>query len=311
MNAGTFRSAYLAAEGYERQLAEELARRGVSVAGWHGRLALCRDAPVASAWALNIWRDPRAIPISSIADAAAKLRALQRNWWPYAPQHYRRAMLIAERLPHVSAKPLVFPSSAPQAPLGSFTLLAPDLVLASPDCSSPFPNGEARFVEDRAGPPSRAYLKLWEAFALLGRWPQPGETCLDLGASPGGWTWALASLGARVIAIDKAPLDPRIAALPTVTVRQESAFALDPARWRERHGVVDWLCSDIVAYPRRLLRLVRAWMAAGAAQRIICTVKFQGATDQDTAEAFAAIPGAWLKHVSHNKHELTFAWGSL
>ncbi len=309
MNAGAFRSAYLAAAGYETQLAEELARRGVSVARWHGRLALSGNAPVASAWALNTWRDPRAIPIRSIADAAAKLRALQRNWWPYAPLHHRRAMLIAERLPHVSAKPLVFPGSAPEAPLGSFTLLAPDLVLASPDCSSPFPNGEARFIEDRAGPPSRAYLKLWEALALCRRWPLAGETCLDLGASPGGWTWALASLGARVIAIDKAPLDPRIAALPTVTVRQESAFALDPARWRETQGVVDWLCSDVIAYPRRLLRLVGAWIAAGAAKRILCTVKFQGATDHEALDALAQIPGAWLRHLSHNKHEVTFAWG--
>lgn len=310
MNGGAFRSAYLAAAGYETQLAVELTRRGVSVACWHGRLALSEDAPTACAWALNIWRDPRAIPIRSIADGAAKLRALQRNWWPYAPLYYRRAMLIAKRLPYVSAKPLVFPGSAPEAPLGSFTLLAPDLVLASPDCSSPFPNGEARFIEDRAGPPSRAYLKLWEAFALLRRWPQAGETCLDLGASPGGWTWALASLGARVIAVDKAPLTPRIALLPNVTVRQESAFALDPLRWRETQGVVDWLCSDVVAYPRRLLRLVRAWIAAGAAKRILCTVKFQGETDHDALDAFAQIPGAWLRHLSHNKHEVTVAWGA-
>lgn len=309
MNAGAFRSAYLAAEGFETQLAEELARRGVSVACWHGRLALSEDAPVASAWALNVWRDPRPVPITSIADAATKLRAMQRNWWPYAPLFHRRAMLIAERLPHVSAKALVFPAAAPRPPLGSFTLLAPELMLAAPDCSSPFPNGEARFVEDREGPPSRAYLKLWEALALLRCWPQPGETCLDLGASPGGWSWTLASLGARVIAVDKAPLDPRVAALPNVTVRQESAFALEPARWRETDGAVDWLCSDVIAYPRRLLGLVRAWIAVRAARRIICTVKFQGATDHDAAEAFAAMPGAWLRHLSHNKHELTFAWG--
>lgn len=309
MNGGAFRSAYLAAAGYETQLADELARRGVSVARWHGRLALSEDAPTACAWALNIWRDPRALAMISIADAAGKLRAMQRNWWPYAPLHHRRAMLIAGRLPHVSAKPLAFPVAAPHARLGSFTLLAPDLMLASPDCSSPFPNGEACFIEDRAGPPSRAYLKLWEALALLRRWPQAGETCLDLGASPGGWTWALASLGAWVIAVDKAPLDPRIAALPNVTVRQESAFALDPLRWRETQGVVDWLCSDVVAYPRRLLRLVRAWIAAGAAKRILCTVKFQGATDHDALDALAQIPGAWLRHLSHNKHEVTFAWG--
>ena len=129
----------------------------------------------------------------------------------YAPLHHRRAALIQERLPHVSAKPVVFPAAAPTAPLGSWTLLAPDRLLAAAHCSAPFPNGEVEFVEDKTGPPSRAYLKLWEALVRLRRWPQPGERCLDLGASPGGWTWVLAKLGAHVVAVDKAPLDPRIA----------------------------------------------------------------------------------------------------
>ena len=39
---------------------------------------------------------------------------------------------------------------------------------------TPFANGEVAFVEDRAGPPNRAYLKLWEALVRLGRWPGPG-----------------------------------------------------------------------------------------------------------------------------------------
>ena len=146
----------------------------------------------------------------------------------YAPLHHRRAALIQERLPHVSAKPIVFPAAAPTAPLGSWTLLAPDRLLAAAHCSSPFPNGEVEFIEDKTGPPNRAYLKLWEALVRLRRWPQPGERCLDLGASPGGWTWVLAKLGANVIAIDKAPLDPRIAAMPGVEWRGESAFALEP-----------------------------------------------------------------------------------
>ncbi|WP_457844104.1 SAM-dependent methyltransferase, partial [Staphylococcus aureus] len=79
--------------------------------------------------------------------------------------------------------------AAPTAPLGSWTLLAPDRMLAAARCSSPFPNGEVGFIEDKAGPPNRAYLKLWEALVRLRRWPQPGERCLDLGASPGGWTY--------------------------------------------------------------------------------------------------------------------------
>ncbi len=74
-------------------------------------------------------------------------------------------------------------------------------------------------IEDHIGPPSRAYLKLWEALVRFGRWPAPGDRCLDLGASPGGWTWVLAKLGANVTAVDKAPLAPAVAAMPGVTQR--------------------------------------------------------------------------------------------
>jgi len=136
----------------------------------------------------------------------------------------------------------------------------------------------------------------------LGRWPRPGERCLDLGASPGGWTWALARLGAAVIAVDKAPLAPPVAAMPGVTWRGESAFALAP----ESVGPIDWLFSDIVCYPARLLRLVERWRASGLVRSFVCTLKFQGATDHDTAASFAAIPGARVLHLHHNKHELTF-----
>jgi 23S rRNA (cytidine2498-2'-O)-methyltransferase len=128
--------------------------------------------------------------------------------------------------------------------------------------------------------------------------------CVDLGASPGGWTWSLARTGARVIAVDKAPLDERVMAMPNVEWHGTSAFALDP----DTFGPVDWLCSDVVAYPARLLTLVRRWIAAGSIATIVCTVKFQGPTDHVAAEAFAALPGAQLWHLHHNRHELTFVW---
>jgi 23S rRNA (cytidine2498-2'-O)-methyltransferase len=296
-------SAYLAAEGFEPDLAEELRRARVRVAAWHGRLALSPDPPRASAWALEAWTAPREIAAPSVKAAADALRAIQRNWACYAAQHHRRSALITERLPPVKARPLAFPAPAPQGHLGAWTLLAPDRLLASPTKTSPFVNGEVAFVEDKEGPPSRAYLKLWEALTRLGRYPGPGATCLDLGASPGGWTWALAKLGAQVIAVDKAPLEPRVAAMPGVSVRQESAFGLDP----QSLPPVDWLFSDVICYPARLLALVRRWIAAEAARNLVCTIKFQGATDHDVAAEFASIPGAVLFHGAHNKHELTFA----
>src|SRR5262249_39492553 len=149
----------------------------------------------------------------------------------------------------------------------------------------PFPNGEVVFVEDKAGPPSRAYLKLWEALVRFGRWPQPGERCVDLGASPGGWTYVLAKLGARVVAVDKPAIDPEVAGMPGVEWRRESAFALEPSSI----GLVDWLFSDVICYPARLLRLIEHWRRSGLAKNFVCTIKFQGGTDHDAAAAFAAI----------------------
>jgi 23S rRNA (cytidine2498-2'-O)-methyltransferase len=294
-------SAYLAAEGYEAPLAEELERAGATVMAWHGRLALSPEAPRPSAWALDTWTAPVELEVASVRAAADALRALQRNWVLYAAGHHRRSALIADRLPPVSAKPLVFPQPAPSSHLGAWTLLAPDRLLASPTKTSPFPNGMVTFVENRIGPPSRAYLKLWEACTRIGAWPRPGESCVDLGASPGGWTWAVAALGASVVAVDRAPLDPSVAGMPGVSWQEGSAFSLDPKP-------VDWLFSDVIAYPAPLLALVTRWIAAGAARRIICTVKLQGATDHDAADAFAAIPGGQLMHLFHNKHELTFTW---
>jgi 23S rRNA (cytidine2498-2'-O)-methyltransferase len=291
-------TAYLAAEGFVAELEHELG----AVERRHGRLLIAEGPPREAAWALNTWLEPRQIAIASIADAAAKLRAIQRNWAGYAPRFHRRAMLIQQQLPSVSAKPLAFGAPPPAAPLGSWTLLDAGTVLASPQCTSPFPNGEVRFVEDRSGPPSRAYLKLWEALTLAGRHPLPGETCVDLGSSPGGWSWALQRTGARVISVDKAPLRPEIARLPGIEYRRDSAFALDPAAL----GPVDWLFSDLVCYPPRLLALVERWFAAGTCRNFVCTIKFQGETDHATARRFAAIPGSRLRHLFHNKHELTW-----
>ncbi len=291
---------YLAADGFEAQLERELGRDPIR--DRQGRLILAGGPARPAAWAANIWHDVREIEFESISQAAAALRALQRNWALYPCRLHRRASLIQGKLPHVSAKPLVFPSPLPQAPLGSWMMLDANRLLAAPHCSSAFANGVVEFVENKSAPPNRAYLKLWEALTLAEKLPQPGELCLDLGASPGGWSWVLQSLGARVIDIDRAPLDPEIATLTGIDYRALSAFALEP----QDIGPVDWLCSDIVCYPGKLLELVQRWLESGLVRNFVCTIKFQGETDHGAAAAFAAISGSRLMHLHHNKHELTW-----
>lgn len=295
-------TAYLAPDGLLADLQAEL---GADVIETHGDLVLAKGAPKNAVFAENVWCNPRFIEISSIGDAAKKLRDIQRNWWGYGYQHHRRGALIQEKLPHVSGKPLVFGKPLPPANLGSWTLVRENLILASPDCSEPVPNGEYIFEENKNEPPNRAYLKLWEALTRIGIMPKTGETCLDLGACPGGWTWVLQGLGAHVISVDKAPLDPRIAALPNVKYVAESAFGLKP----HSIGRVDWLFSDIICYPERLLRLVTEWKKSGLARNFVCTIKFQGETDFNALRQFLEFPGSRAMHLYNNKHEVT--WISL
>lgn len=306
---------FVAPAAFEEPLAGELARKRIPVAFRRGRLFLCPDgeasrAPVA--WAQNVWEEARFARSASIGEGARVLKGLARLWTFHesacAVGCRRRAALIEERLRPVSRRPLEFGAPAPAAPLGAWTLWERDTLLLAPRTASPFADGEAHFAENRTGPPSRAYLKLWEAFTLLGKHPLPGQRCLDLGASPGGWSWVLAGLGAEVASVDKAPLEDTLLRLPNVRSLSASAFSLDPRRlpfgWKE----ADWLFSDVICYPARLLGLVRRFIAADAAAHILCTLKFQGETDYDAADAFAAIPGARLTHLSANRHELTFFW---
>jgi 23S rRNA (cytidine2498-2'-O)-methyltransferase len=292
-------TAYLAPEGFVKQVAAEL--KGVQAV--HGRLVIASGRPQSSHWAQNTWLKPRTLQIRSIADGAKALRAIQRNWVVYSFRWHRRATLIQERLPHVSAHPLRFPEPAPQAPLGSWTLLAPDLVLASPQCSSAFAHGEMRFVESKQGPPSRAYLKLWETFTLIQRMPAAGELCLDAGASPGGWTWVLQQLGARVLAVDRTQPALEIMRLPGVTFRKADAFSIRP----EHDGPYDWIFCDMACYPEKLFEWICRWLDSGKCRNFVCTVKFQGDNHYGIIEAFDAVPDTTLLHLFHNKHELTWS----
>lgn len=288
-----------AKEGY---LAPLLAEMGPSILRHWGPLYdVAPDGPVGR-WAQNIWREAHIQRFESISDAAKILRNIQRNWALVPPEsHFRRAKLIEEKLPLMKPRAVVFTDPPPTSPMGGWTLVDAHHLLYSADCSSPYPRGEVSFLENKTDPPSRAYLKLWEFFHLSQRWPKQGERCLDLGASPGGWTWVLDQLGADVIGVDKAPLEIDFSG--RVQFIQESAFAVDPHRF----GPVDWLFSDVICYPERLLGLVEKWVKAGTVRNFVCTIKFQGEDGDDVLDEFLKIQGAELRYLYHNKHEIMFS----
>ncbi|MEO5767011.1 MAG: SAM-dependent methyltransferase, partial [Polyangia bacterium] len=129
---------------------------------------------------------------------------------------------------------------------------------------SPWPGGIAPVVEDRL-PPSRAYRKLEEAFLWMADEPQPGQWCVDLGGAPGGWTYTALQRGARVIAVDRAALEPPVRGHRALTMVEGNAFTYQPPLERVP---VDWLLSDVICEPGRALDQLKRWLQNGWCRRV-------------------------------------------
>jgi len=169
---------------------------------------------------------------------------------------------------------------------------------------APWPAGDAPVTRDRT-PPSRAYQKAEEAYLWMGACPAPGEAVVDLGGSPGGWTYTALKRGARVTAVDRSPLEPPVAGHPQLTEIQGDAFRYTPV------APVDWLLCDVIAEPARSLELVKTWLEQGLARALVVTIKFKGSDSYGQLgvlpELFARIKPrfARVKHLAHNKNEVT------
>ncbi len=271
-------------------------------------------------WIQLCWEEPFTAHFKSITEAAALLRSIQRNWAHYPVNCFRRAELITQRLPFISKKNKSFPYSVPLAEMGVWSLLDDHTLIASPRTSSPFPLGSITFEQDHEHPPSRAYLKLWEALTLLdfyyrkkqaehpkplpADWslPHEGSRCIDAGACPGGWTWVLHNCRASIIAVDRSPLAEPLMQQPNIRFIKHDAFTLPP----EELGTQDWIFSDVICYPERLYKWVEQWRMSGLCEKFVCTIKMQGEPDFETTRQFAAIPHSKIVHLTANKHELTW-----
>jgi 23S rRNA (cytidine2498-2'-O)-methyltransferase len=254
-------------------------------------------------FAQDIWFEPQIVTFQSISEAVKILRQAGKFWYLHPLSHVRRSRLIEEQLRKCPKLEQHFPPEADIPEIGGFCLLDQNTLLFSTKRLKKWPHGHCFFIEDKVNPPNRAYLKLWEALFLLQKYPTSGETALDLGASPGGWTYVMQALGANVTAVDKALLDPKIASSPRVRFLQQSAFALEPSTLEETY---DWVLSDVACYPERAYALIMKWIQSGKARQLIFTIKLQGTIDLATIKQFQEIPGGRILNMFYNKHEATF-----
>lgn len=166
---------------------------------------------------------------------------------------------------------------------------------------SPFVKGEIPIASDKAAP-SRAFAKLVEAELRLGRRMARGETCVDLGASPGSWSYVALERGARVIAVDRAPLREDLMRNPALEFHKGDAFTFVP------EAPVDWLVCDVIAAPERSIELVIDWARRGLARHFVVTIKFKGHDEYAALERLKhALPPLcdefYLTRLCANKNE--------
>ena len=169
---------------------------------------------------------------------------------------------------------------------------------------APWPAGVAPVALDRR-PPSRAYRKLAEAFLWLVVAPTTGQVCVYLGGAPGGWSYVALAHGARVIAVDRAPMEPPVRGHRGLTAIAGNAFTYVPPK------PVDWLLSDVICEPARAFELMQRWLENAWCRNLVVTVKFKGADGYGVLGELPAILSAggarrWrVKHLHHNKNEVT------
>ncbi len=164
-----------------------------------------------------------------------------------------------------------------------------------------FPAGELPVAEDKSAP-SRAFTKLAEAQIRLGRQIQKGETCIDLGACPGGWTYVAVQQGASVIAVDRTELRNDLMAHPRVRFIRGDAFKHVP------DSPVDWMVCDVIAAPERNIALLEHWVKQRWMNHFVVSIKFKGESDYAQVDALATSVAPFcsefrLLHLNANKNE--------
>lgn len=146
------------------------------------------------------------------------------------------------------------------------------VAISLPGNASDWPMGIPRLRMPRAAP-SRSTLKLAEAFMEFvggqnaSERLRAGQTAVDLGASPGGWTWQLAHREIHVTAVDNGPMDKALMAGGMVEHLKTDGFHYRPKR------PVDWLVCDMVEKPARIAELVADWAAGKHCKEAIFNLK--------------------------------------
>lgn len=169
---------------------------------------------------------------------------------------------------------------------------------------SMWPGGRAR-MKVPGSAPSRAAMKLAEAFSWLGHGPEGSDVCVDLGAAPGGWTWLLLKRGAHVVAVDLGNMAPELRRQRKLQTIKGNAFSFEPDE------TVDWLFCDMVWRPLEVASMLAKWARHKKARFLVANIKLPMHHKAKFLNRIRGIleKGGWkelqMRHLYHDRDEVT------
>jgi len=188
--------------------------------------------------------------------------------------------------------------------------------LSYPENNSPLENGIMRLKFPNEAP-SRSTLKLEEAFLQFipkHEWDKRlggGLNAVDLGASPGGWTYQLVKRSMMVTAIDNGPMAESL-----METGQVKHLTVDGFKFEPQKKNVYWVVCDMIEQPQRVAGRMGDWLINGWCQEAIFNLKLPMKKRYETVTEILAQLEQRLadadikfrlqvKHLYHDREEVT------
>lgn len=248
-------------------LPDAVALSATSINAWADRIidAIVGRFPDDQPWRLHLW--PQYGEGKAGMNRCELIRASLIERLKKRRRHLLRSMIDSEAVFDAATSLVQCFLTSPES--GWLSVSIAPKVHAHRQLISSFPRGEIPLADDKSAP-SRAFTKLVESEHRLGRFIERGQTCVDLGASPGSWSYVAIQRWAHVIAVDRSELREDLMLNPRLRFETADAFKYQPPQ------IVDWLVCDVIAAPQRSIDLLLEWLREKRMRNFVVTIKFKG-----------------------------------
>jgi len=285
---------------FSSELERELTRKNVKVYFKSDKIFLIEPVSTQIIWAQDHWKN--CLSSEYTVDLYHQLKNFSTIGYYHPTFRHKHIENKLSKLKKIPQKRITFnPNKKFNFKYYIWTIID-DLIIYSDQPSARYPAGWNEFEEDKIHPPNRAYLKLWEAIMIHDLKFDSKQIALEIGASPGGWSWVLSQCFDKVYTFDRAPLADKIEQIKNIKHSLGDAFKLNPLDFKD----TSWFFSDLICTPEKIYEVIQEWLAISPDKNFMCTIKFKGDCDFEIIEKLLNIEHSKIVRLYQNKNEVTW-----